>query len=255
MIVKLVGVPSLSAMNFQLIAEQLGFTYVQVSVADKKLRLVKNKSSTFFCPIYVAFCTSAEAYNQVSKRIAKARSPYLVLVSDNPLLFAEHGVYLLNTFELTPKVYATVKITPGDILSCINAAHRLHEQSIPFDSSFCLRPKHETAYGILTSIIEASALHLVQPLFYVIKDHGLRREVQNSVFLYIAGYQNKIGKAGEFSRIVEELASDQIQKLRAACIYALTHSVAEAGARYRVDTFEVNYVLSRSSTVLKEAQP
>lgn len=253
MIVKLIGVPSLTTMNFQLLADQLRFSYVHVSLVNNKIVLSKRKSPTFVCPIHVLFCSSADAYTRVSKRIAAAKTPYLVLVSDNPLFFVEYGVYLLNTFEITPRVYTTVRITPGDLLSCVNAAHRLYEQGEYFDASFTLRPTHETAYGILTAIIEASALHLVQPLFYAIKDHDVRRAVQNSVFLYIAGYNNKIGKAGEYHRIVEELASDPIQRLRAACRYAREHGIPEAITRYSVDRFEVNYVLSRSGTVMAEA--
>ena len=258
MIVKLIGVPSLSPLRFQLLADQLSITYMMLK--DRALQrsgrnytVTKRSSPYFVSDVKVVYCSSVEVYSQISTRIAEAKTPCLVFVCDNPLLFEEHDVYMLNTFEISPGVYASVNLTSSDLMSSILAAHNLYHSAIPFDSPFVLKPQHSTAYTILTDIIEASALHLVQPLFYAIKDHSERKIVQDAVFLYLSGSQPRIGKAGEFSRIVEELASDRIQRLRSACIFAKGRDIDEAVSRFQVDRFEVNYVLSRTSLILNQA--
>lgn len=257
MLVKLIGVPSLSALKFRFLAAELGLTYVLVkdsipSAASKRFSIIKHKAETFLSDIKVAFCTSAEAYTYVSRRLAQAKIPYVVFICDNPVMLQEHGVFLLNTFQTESSVYTTVSVTKHDLLSSILAAQDLYLNAVPFDAPFDIKPLHTQAYAILTDIIAVSALHLIQPLFYGIKDHASRKQVQDSVFLYLAGVESHIGKAGEFSRIVENLVSDKIQRLRSACIYARGTSIDAAVERFRVDRFEINYVLSRMVLTAKE---
>jgi len=257
MLVKLIGVPSLSALKFQFLARELGLTYVLIKdsplgLPGRRFSIIKHKAYTFLSEIKVAFCASAEAYTHVSRRLAQAKIPYVVFICDNPVVLQEHGVFLLNTFQSESSVFTTVGVTKSDILSSILAAQDLYLNAVPFDAPFDIRPLHTGAYSILTDIIAVSALHLIQPLFYGIKDHASRKMVQDSVFLYLAGVESHIGKAGEFSRIVEKLVSDKIQRLRSACIYAKATSIDASVERFQVDRFEVNYVLSRTSIIAKE---
>lgn len=255
MIVKVIGTPSVTPMRFKLFADDLRLPYQMLSnpiPPSRKLTITRKDGPSFLTDVKLMYCASTDIYSRMSVKVAEAKTPYLVLVCDNAVVLHENGIYMLNTFQLMPGVFTTIGVSRHDILTALLATHNLYHRSIPFDTPFQVKPQHTTAYKILTDIIEAGSLHLIQPLFYVIKDKDERKRVQDSVYLYLSGTQSRIGRAGEWSGIVEKLASDKIQRLRSACIFAKTRGIDAAVERFTVDRFEVNYVLSKAELLASE---
>jgi hypothetical protein len=255
MLWKLIGVPQVSPLQFKAFATQNGVPYLQLTTESNPLLPVRYKTKKYqrqaFLPkiplflshFKLVYCASAGAYTAASKKIESLADLYIVLVHDNPTVLGENGVELVGTKEIQPGVFACKTLGQTDLLALLVSI------ASSTDPPKQIELKNSAAEQTIQAIMDSSALHLILKLFYKIKDHQERSFIQNAVFLYLAGSIRQIGRAGEYSSIVEALADPKMKRLREACLYARDHGVDEAVQKYGVEKYEIVYLFSRTGLV------
>lgn len=255
MLWKLVGVPQVSPLQFKLFAKQNGVPYLQLSTESNALLPVRYRARRFRkesvvpeVPLFmshfkVVYCASAGAYTAASKKIASLRDPYIVLVHDNPTVLGENKVEMLGTKEIQPGVFACKSLGHTDLLFALVSFTETK------GAPKTIELKNEAATQAIQKILDSSALHLILNLFYKIKDHQERSFIQNAVFLYLAGSIRQIGRAGEYSSIVEALADPKMKRLRDACLWARETSIEDAVQKFGVEKYEIVYLFSRTGLI------
>lgn len=233
MIVKVWGAPSLTRAEFNTYCALHSIPHVK-SVARGQINLSGEEQPTSFLPVYVS---GLKQLNEYSAALTRSPLYFIVLVVDYALLLLENGLEVLNT-DATDTGFVCQPLSVNDFLSVVT------RQYMPDWLPLKFREKTAQRHSIMEAIIDASSLHLVQPLIYrVPKDN--RNLIQQAVFLYLAGSIKTIGPAGNYPFLVNALSHVKLQRLRQACELARKTSIDAAVTEMEVDRFEVQYLFSR----------
>ncbi len=102
----------------------------------------------------------------------------------------------------------------------------------------------EASVGLAQQAMGNSVMHKVQTNLYRIPKM-LRAEVQKAVFSYLRGNAPQLGKAAQYPHILTMLSSPEMQNLRCACKSIAGTSFEEAVIVYKVDAFDLSYLLAQ----------
>ncbi len=251
MLLKLVGVPQVTPLTFSQFATAYNIEYFELSPVEnvvygegsleRRYNTRRYKKKKFqaepFSDFRIIYCTSASVYNAVLHHLKSKKEWYFVFVSDTPTLLEENNIEILGANPDYP--LGLRRLRSKDLKACLDDIR----ETRPIAQKISLL--NTKALETISDIYEGSALHIVQPLFYRIKDLGERSFVQSTVFAYLAGALNHIGRAGDHTSILEALSNPKMQRLREACLYARKHSIDRSVAKYKIEKFEVTYLFNR----------
>ena len=225
--------PQLSLLDLRLAGEELGAEVASLGWVGKKVELVKyapESGKRVFGPVMPTMAASV-----------------LILTKAYPILVKRHSKFLIFCHASLSELYEydiPVYLDGDSSFSHLDLRVAMEEvvSRKPHTSDF--KKLRDMSKATLKEVSRDSLLQKLQSAFYRIRDHEERQRVQRIVYAYLGG--KRLDKDLP-SFILENLKLELTSRFREAVKDSvMTGNVDEASQKFRIDRFEIAFVLAKS---------
>lgn len=236
MLLGYLGVPQLSLLELRLASESLGASVAQLDTTTRalKVRYLRPEKKSFLSPIVPIYIESADLMQRSFRTLSKSKFKFLGLVS----------VSISELYELSIEPYRNgdSTFTAYDLKCILDSALAVttHTVSVP-------RRVRDLSELTLRSVNKDSVLQKVQSCLYRIRDRRVRDNVQKQVYSFLAGVSGR-PKTG-ILYMDAALQGELLDRFRKAVKRSDKTSIDEAAEEFRIDRFEIAFVLAKKKTL------